>query len=266
MARAPYGVLLQSFGLVVEFRTDDPELLERAPEVLSGWHVRPADAGPASVRFSALRDGTLTMNETTIARVVPRAAVTLDVLEVTLRHHLALHAPDHVFIHSGVVAVDGVGIVLPGNSFSGKTTLVARMVAQGATYYSDEYAVVDAAGMIHPYPRPLRLRPESGIRTAMTSVPIARHQIGRDPVRAGLIVATHHQIGAEWRPERSTPGDGAIALMGHTVSARSDPRRSLAAARAVAQGTVMLSGPRGEAAAAAAALLTTARQHGQNAR
>src|SRR5947209_9646962 len=125
MTPARYGLILESFGLVVEYRTDDPRLLELAPSALPLWSAGPVKTGSAdaSVRFSALRDGTLAIDDEPIARVYPVPAVTLGVLEVKLRHYLALHAPDHVFIHAGVVALDGVGIVLPGNSFSGKTTL-----------------------------------------------------------------------------------------------------------------------------------------------
>ena len=37
----------------------------------------------------------------------------------------------------------GRAIVIPGRTFSGKSTLVAELVRAGATYYSDEYAVED---------------------------------------------------------------------------------------------------------------------------
>jgi hypothetical protein len=42
-------------------------------------------------------------------------------------------------------------MVLPGKSFAGKTTLVAALVRAGAEYWSDEYAVLDANGDVHPY-------------------------------------------------------------------------------------------------------------------
>ena len=51
--------------------------------------------------------------------------------------------------------VCGHGIMLPGYSFAGKTTLVAEFVRAGALYYSDEYAVLDRDRFAHPYPRPL---------------------------------------------------------------------------------------------------------------
>ena len=72
--------------------------------------------------------------------------------------YIALHAPNHVFVHAGVVGVEDRAIVLPGRSFAGKTTLVAALVKAGAEYWSDEYAVLDADGLVHPYPKPLSVR------------------------------------------------------------------------------------------------------------
>src|SRR4051794_20574153 len=54
--------------------------------------------------------------------------------------------------------------VIPRVSHSGKTTLVAALVRAGATYYSDEYAVFDAQGSVHPYARPLGIRDGNGDR------------------------------------------------------------------------------------------------------
>ena len=64
-----------------------------------------------------------------------------------------------MFVHAGVVAVDGRALLLPGGSFTGKTTLVAALLRAGAQYGSDEYAVLDEAGLVLPaYPRPLSIR------------------------------------------------------------------------------------------------------------
>lgn len=52
----------------------------------------------------------------------------------------ALHLADRLFLHAGVVAVRGRAVVLAGPSGAGKTSLVAALLAQGATYLSDEVA------------------------------------------------------------------------------------------------------------------------------
>jgi hypothetical protein len=63
--------------------------------------------------------------------------------------YVAEHSQDRVFIHAGVVAVDGKAVVLPGKSHAGKSTLVWALVRAGATYYSDEYAVFDRKGEVY---------------------------------------------------------------------------------------------------------------------
>jgi hypothetical protein len=82
----------------------------------------------------------------------------LGILDAQLRMHIALHAPNHVFVHAGVVGLGERAIVLPGRSFAGKTTLVAALVQAGAEYWSDEYAVLDADGLVYPYAKPLSMR------------------------------------------------------------------------------------------------------------
>jgi hypothetical protein len=48
--------------------------------------------------------------------------------------------------------------LLPGATHAGKSSLVAELLRRGATYFSDEYALIDAEGRVHPYPRPLLIR------------------------------------------------------------------------------------------------------------
>ena len=73
----------------------------------------------------------------------------LDTLESDLQLHVAEQARRRLFVHAGVVGWKGRAIVIPGRSFTGKTTLVAELVRAGASYYSDEYALIDSRGKIH---------------------------------------------------------------------------------------------------------------------
>jgi len=61
-----------------------------------------------------------------------------------------------------VVAWRGRAILLPGRSYVGKSTLVMELVRAGAVYYSDEYAVLDARGRVHPFAQPVALREPDG--------------------------------------------------------------------------------------------------------
>lgn len=244
----PFRATFESFGLAVEVRTDDPELFRQLPVALVEW--RPGNGTRPTARFDLRSDGSLFFDGDELDGV--HGVPPLGALSDKMRHHLALNAPDHVFVHAGVVATGGVGIVVPGASFSGKSTLVAALLRAGATYYSDEYAVVDGEGLIHPYPRPLSLRGQGH-----AAVP-DRAFVSRDPIRAGLIVVTCYVPDATWRPVTATSGEGAMALLEHMAAARSASARALAAARRVAATAHVITGPRGEAGLAAAALLQMA--------
>src|SRR5205814_1107286 len=67
------------------------------------------------------------------------------------------NAVDRVFLHAGAVGRKGRAIVLPAESFKCKSTLVAELVRQGAEYYSDDFAIFDDHGLLHPFPRTISL-------------------------------------------------------------------------------------------------------------
>jgi hypothetical protein len=185
-------------------------------------------------------------------------ALVVAMIDSELRRHVADNATKGFFIHAGVVAYRSRAIVMPGDSFSGKTTLVAELVRAGATYYSDEYAVIDAQGFVHPYARPLsirRPRPHNNDRSPVESL---GGKAGVDPVRVGLIAAITYRPDAEFSPERRSAGQGMLVLLAHSAVAHEHPQETLAAARAAASEALVVEGDRGEAAIAAQALLELA--------
>jgi GR25 family glycosyltransferase involved in LPS biosynthesis/tetratricopeptide (TPR) repeat protein len=253
MSGAAHRLAFESFGLAAEVFSDDPELFESVPLALPpGWRAR--DTAGAGTRFGVMRDGTITRDGTALMHIDGSREMLLSALSSALRDHLALHAPAHVFVHAGVVGVGQAAIVMPGSSRTGKTTLVAELVRAGASYYSDEYAVVGAGGMIHAYPKPLSIRaPGSG--HFGISMPVVDSEVGSSPVRARLIVITRYRQDAEWRRLTLAPAQGALALLQHTVAVRAKPREALRAARDLAQTSRVISSPRGEASTVTADLL-----------
>lgn len=114
-------------------------------------------------------------------------------------------------IHAGVVAVEGRALVLPGRTHSGKSTLVDELVRRGAVYFSDEYALIDPDGMVHPYPRPMLLRnggPESRV------VPVA--ESGTAPVPIGWIFGLRWQAGSSWDPVLIDQSQAVMLLLQNT--------------------------------------------------
>ena len=94
---------------------------------------------------------------------------------------------------------------------------MAELLRAGATYYSDEFAVFDARGRVHPYPKPLSIREKNGNRA------------------------------------RSVPAD---ELLANTVPVRRRPEASLATLQQIVSDSLILKGVRGEASEMADSLLT----------
>jgi len=163
---------------------------------------------------------------------------------------VALHVADNsrklVFLHAGVVGWGELGIVIPGRSFSGKTTLVAELVRAGATYYSDEFAVVDRQGRVHPYPRPLQIRDGCSYRQTRCPVASLGGTAGEKPLRIGLVIFSQYREGASWLPEELSPGINCLRMLDNTISARSAPAIALSTLKRVASKTVAVSGTRGD--------------------
>lgn len=165
---------------------------------------------------------------------------------------IAAHATDAVFIHAGAVAWNGAGIVLPGGSFVGKTTLVAALVRAGAEYYSDEYAVLGPGGQLIPYAKPL------SVRTAGGTVPLAPGElgsVGESAVAVRLVVISRYEAGAVWQPQLHRGAEVALPLVENAVAATIRSIDVLDAAAEVARTAVLVRGARPDADAVAMSLL-----------
>jgi hypothetical protein len=182
----------------------------------------------------------------------------LDVFESNLQLYVAEHSRSKIFVHAGVVGWGGEAILIPGRSCSGKTSLVAQLVRAGATYYSDEYAVIDAKGRVHPYPKALGIRSKGSLRQTRTSVESMGGRAGLKPLPVGLVLITEFRDGAKWAPRRLSGGEAVLAMLAHTVCARTRPKAALGCLAHVACAASFLEGPRGEAEQTAAAVLANA--------
>jgi hypothetical protein len=252
-----HRLAFEAYGAAVEVRYADNRLAEELLPLLPPG-ARPYSRGPVDARFEVAADGVVRLDGDVVARMHghDRRQDALAELAGLVRAECAIHAPGRVFIHAGVVATGGAAIVIPGDTMSGKTTLVAELVRAGALYYSDEYAVVDPAGMIHPFAQPLSIRPPGS--TLGRPSPVAPSRTGSEPVAPGLIVLTRYEQGTTWSPEPCSRGNAALGLLRHTIPAQSRPREALATACRIAQAATAISGPRGEAREIAPALLELA--------
>ena len=258
------GFALKSYGVRIGIRSNDSSALDRICEYLpAGWQnsitpfvdrlysIMVAGAGPLGNgrRFSLLYgDDARIARSTNLDDVFER-------LQSDLRLFVGEFARHRVFVHAGVVAWKGKAIVIPGRSYSGKSTLVAALVRAGATYYSDEYAVFDAKGLVHPFSKPLEIRAEGEFKQSRITVGELGGKSGTKALPVGLVLMTRYKRGAKWRPRKLTPGKGVLEMLFNTVSARRSPEKALSTLRHVTRRAEVLKGARGDTTAVVDALL-----------
>lgn len=266
------GLTFRSFGVRFGVRSDDPRALELlAPHLPPS--TRPAasgaverlysvrlggDAGKSIARRGPRRFHLLYANHTLLARTED-ADELFERFESDLRLAVAEGARRRVFVHAGVVGWKGRAILVPGRSFTGKTTLTAELVRAGATYYSDEFAVLDSEGRVHPYAKPLSVRERGTHRQKSVRVEEFGGSEASKPLPVGLVVVSEFRETARaWRPRELTLGQGSLALLSNTVPARRRPAEVLATLERVVRGATVLRGARGEARDAARKILERA--------
>jgi len=186
-------------------------------------------------------------------RTLDRAEA-LRILESHLERAVAEIAPRRLFVHAGVVGYRGRAILVPGGSRSGKTRLVAALLEAGAEYYSDEYAVIDGAGRVHAFARPLDLEEPGGVRRKVQARELGA-AVGSRPLPLGLIAVTRYEPGARFRPVAESPGRTVLDLIAHTVMVRKRVRATLATLESLVPAAARLKGVRGEAREAVPRLL-----------
>jgi len=235
------------------------------PLLPPGWESDDDPNAPVDILFSLLtpkaskqkgvrRYNLLYHNASRLARTLDMDEA-LRTLESQLELIMAYSAKACLFVHAGVVGWQGQAVVIPGRSFSGKTTLVKALIKTGATYYSDEFAIFDPQGRVHPYPVPLSIRDESGQNPKNHLAEEFGANTGIDPLPVGLVVSTEYHAGATWRPRKITPGRSMLALMDNTVAARKGPEISMPILKQVATNATAVKSKRGEADDVASVLL-----------
>ena len=260
----PAEISIKSYGVRIRIRSNDHGVLERLkthlPEEWQGTSSLVVDrvysilVGEAGSRSSARRFHAVYGDDEQLARALDLDTV-LERFESDLRLFVAELAHHRVFVHAGVVGWKGKAIVIPGRSYSGKSTLVAELVRAGATYYSDEYAVFDSRGRVHPFAKPLELRDEGKYVQTKVTVAELGGRSGTKPLPVALVLMTHFKSGARWRPRKLTAGKGVLELLFNTVSARRNPERAMATLQRVTSQAAVLKGVRGNASEIVPAML-----------
>ena len=185
------------------------------------------------------------LNEQRLAKSFDLSAI-IERMSDEMHFMIASLARTRVFLHSGVVALDGRAILIPGYTESGKSTLVKEFLAAGATLYSDEYAVLDRQGFVHPFPRPIQLRAADGTQSRHDPVEMDV-PVGTRPIRVGLVLHAKFEPDAVWNPRRLSPGQAALKLMQYSVNVRREPKAVLQLLKQIGSTSAAFKSRRGQA-------------------
>ncbi len=177
-----------------------------------------------------------------------------------LRVSVAEFAVDRVVLHAGVVGWQGKGIVMPADSFRGKSTLTAELVRNGAEYYSDDFAVLDREAAVYPFPRRLSMRSDDYKTYEITAEDLGG-KIGHDPIPVGVVLLTGYEPDAVWEPKIETPGSGILRMIPFTLSIRNRPEFSMEVLHKLSSRAIIVSSLRGSAERFAETLLDFVDKH-----
>lgn len=248
------GLSFIAYGVRVGLRSNRADILEKCLGFLPlGW--KPSSSSAVGCLYS------IVAGETAGSRPAPLFGLykdnellsrssDLDAVLERFESDVALHVADvtqkRVFVHAGVVGWGGSAILIPARSLSGKTTLVVDLVRAGATYYSDEFAVIDERGFVHPYARPLQVREHGSLHQSKCPVESMGGIAGRVPLPIGLVLLTRFKAGSKWRPRHISAGRAILGILDNTVSARRGPAMALKTLKLVVSTSFAVQGIRGE--------------------
>jgi hypothetical protein len=251
----PEEFSFESYGVAVRIKCGDRELASRFRELIDKTmlgRIKPIEMGienpDLEFRFAVDENNNFFCYENGKLRSEPTSYTgQLQFYDSYLRIKIAEYARNVVFVHAGVAAWKDKAIVIPGNSYSGKTTLIAELVKCGAEYFSDEYAIFDSEGFVHPFPRDLQIREEG--EHEQTKVPVAElgGTAAERKLPAGLIVVTKYSPDAVWEPAFLSPGEAVVEMVPHTIPIKRDPAFSLKVLKCAAERAIILRGERNQA-------------------
>ena len=164
-----------------------------------------------------------------------------------VRASVGEEARDFVFLHAGVVGWKGKAIILPGDSYKGKSTLVAELVRAGAEYYSDDFALFDSDGLLYPFHRRLAMRRRDNADPYHLTVEELDGKYGHRPIPAGLVLFTEYVKGSRFRPRQMTAGEGVLELVSYALSMRKRSEFAFRVLNNIASRAIIISSRRGTA-------------------
>lgn len=255
----PANLTIDAYGYRVALRASHRSALDALHRVIPPGACL-SDAPHADARYSVLLDDAgrrthrLYEDEKCVEHST-EASTLFESLQSRLHFAVAVSARTRLFLHAGAVGWNGGAILIPGHSHAGKSSLVAALVRSGATYYSDEYAVLDDRGLVHPFARPLGMREAHG-RTRHVTPGSLGASVSDVPLPVLMVVLTQYRPGVTWSPLPMSSGETVLALFEHTVAARSRPAEALRILCTAGADAIGIRSSRGEATSVASRILS----------
>lgn len=250
-----------AFGVAWDVQSDDPALyrllLERMPP-----GALPAASKPAE-RSYAVRCVPPTVAESAVSHLLScdgrpllrssEATDVADAFEDNLKWLVAERSPRRVFLRAGVVGWRDRAIVIAGGPGTGKRTLVRALIARGATYLSDDYAVLDG-GNVEAFPSRGHV-PGGVVHPLSHWLDDVAPDRAAGPLPVGVVLFAPYQPGAVFKPKLIPRGRALLEMFKHAVAAQRNPMHVLRALETVSRRCNALEGVRGDARSVASYLL-----------
>lgn len=251
------------FGVTIRIDSNNKVLLQRTIESLASFFPMPLRAckpNKEAALFRVVKEGNgyRFFSPHGNSGSIPTEDSVIKQVRTHVRISVAANAPNHVFLHAGALDLGGKALILPADSRSGKTTLVRALLDAGASYLSDEYAVLNRNGEVVPFPKPLSVRGIEGpdVQTDVHASDIGA-EITREPVPVGWVLLSRYRNRGRWNPIRMSPLEGRLQVIPHAIGMVNRPDFTLKILEKAFKNAVFLKSDRGEASGVATKIIQT---------
>jgi hypothetical protein len=148
-------------------------------------------------------------------------------------------------VHAGAVLWGGRALLLPGGTHAGKSSLVVEFLRRGAEYFSDEYALIDAEGRVHPYPRPLMVR-NGSLEQRPTLASDYNAVVSAGPARVGWIFSLKYVGGDDLTVAEVPQSVALLDLLRNTPHVLADSPEIVDGFQRAVEGAACYAGIRGD--------------------
>jgi len=243
------------WGVNAKLSASDPGLWEELLKIVPpDWSSVTDPVPPIHFRVESRSVGgfQLLFNDS----LIPCASWLPGVLE-ELRGRIHIEVAQRVriacFVHAGVVGIGHGALVIPGPTFHGKSSLVRSLVAAGARFFSDEFAVITPDGLVHSYPRAMSIRTENGRKEYYSAADLG-WEPGQGPLPLRWIAAIRYLEGSDWDCRALSKAQGFLTLYENSVAGTTAPIETFRILTSAVKSCSVIQGTRGDVREAVPAL------------